>query len=1180
MNMGGSEDATPLPASSERVAIRYMGDYLLVGEIASGGMGSVFQARQLSLNRKVAIKLIRAGHAPPDIELQRFRTEAEAAARLDHPNIVPIYEIGEHEGQPYLSMQLVDGESLADLLGEDPSNLLPHRQAAEVVAKVARAVHHAHQRGVLHRDIKPGNILLDAAGEPHLTDFGLARLRDSSQSLTATQSTLGTPAYMAPEVAAAGAREATISADIYSLGAVLYHLLTGHSPFTGNSPLEVLDRVRNQDPLPPRSLARSIPHDLEQVCLKALRREPMARYASAADLAEDLGRYLRGEPIQAQPLGWCERAWRACRRRPLVSALSVALLLAVALGAVAVGFQWQRTQAANRELRHANALAQLRAAEGLFQLDQPLRALPILAGQLRRDPNDSLAANRLLSALTWRGWALPFASLGPQPSTSQRVVFSRDGTRVLTADSESRLRVWDAASAKPVIPFFNRGAAPGSLAFSPDGRLVAELDQNGTLRVFSLRTEPAEVFCLSNVATFAFTRKEGSWVTAQLDEGARFWRMMGPDSAAEPKATSTGQDDPGPRPSSSAIPRPVSSAALGGPAEAMVLSCDGTGLATATNQIVSVWEVESGRIIATLHHTNAISLLRFRADGARLLAVTKPAGGPMLYVWHVASGRLLWARPSPVPVALAAFSPDGRWVAVSDESSGDASYLFDAETGQLLYTSPARTSLAMDTPFSPGSDLLLLSARSSWLRLQQVPSHQPAAEPIPTTSFGFEECAFSPDGRRLAACMGSETLLYDLRITPTLAPETSTSAWEIVSSPSRDSKSLLTGTTDHSVQLRSIPDLRPLGPPLPHAARVDVLALAPAGTPVATVCADGFARVWDPQSGALTLPPLAGVPHGRKLAFTRDGSRLVCATEDARLHVWSVADGSRPFPAASLRPDLTNGGLLRLTAWQLGPGDQRAALGWADGCVQVRDLASSRLLFEVHHEGPVKGMVFSPDGKVLATAAADGTLRLWDANTGRLKLPPIFSSDPLMSLKISPDGTLLLAGCYDGSAKVWRAQDGGLLAECWGHEDYVQGTAFDPRGTTFVTGAWDGHLRFWDVATGLPLSDFISHGHDTIQEVEFTPDGRWVGTWSANCRLRFTPVLRATVPAPDWLPILAECLAGSRQLPNGPIQPVPASEFLALRARLQTLPGNDFYAVWARWFFSDRTERWPGFDGQ
>jgi len=717
------------PATSTALRIRYFGDYELQGEIARGGMGVVYRARQVSLNRPVAIKMILAGFLANEADVKRFRAEAEVVAGLDHPNIVEIFEVGEHDGQHYFSMKLVEGLSLAQQRAQ-ADRPMEIRPAARLVATAARAVHYAHQRGVLHRDIKPGNILVDRAGEPHITDFGVAKRVAIESDLTCSGTVLGSPAFMSPEQAAGKPGQLTTATDIFSLGAVLYLLLTGRPPFSGATSWETLRAVTEQEPASPRHLNPRVDRDLENICLTCLRKDPEARYRSADALADDLERWQRGEPVRARPVSTAEGVIKWVRRRPAMAALLLLTVASVTIAMAGITWAWRRSlraeAATTQELRRtyleqarANRLT-FRAGRRFDSLEHLAKAAAIRPAMDLRDEviaclalsdtrvlrTNAIEAGSTVAALpddTFARYAIDLPAgeisirdavddheLSRLPAVGARVVgiesFSHGGRWLLAQYDDGKLRVWNIqqwqvtlvapASGLSQCADFRKDDQCVAVANPADEIRVNDPNTGRRLRTWHLPFSPTRVAYSSDGRLLAVSGSGTTVLVLDGDTGEIRSRL---EHLAE--------------------------------LTALAWHPDSRRLATTSyDRLVRIWESTTGRLLHTLAgHGQEVHGITFHPGGEWLLS----AGYTGTMLWNVATGQRDLILPQ--PGCRLKFSPDGNIFA---GKTFDRSGLF-------------------------WGDLALDSVVRAWG--SREPEHQERA------------IAYSPGGRYLASC-DSETL--------------------------------------------------------------------------------------------------------------------------------------------------------------------------------------------------------------------------------------------------------------------------------------------------------------------------------------------------------------------------------------------------------------------------------------
>jgi tRNA A-37 threonylcarbamoyl transferase component Bud32 len=603
--------------------------YEILGVLGRGGMGVVYKARHLKLKRLVALKMILAGsHAGPE-EIARFRLEAEAVGRLQHQNIVQIFEVSEHDGFAYLSLEYCEGGSLAKGLDGTPR---PPRLAAHLVEKLATAMHAAHQRGIVHRDLKPGNVLLTADGQPKIADFGLAKDMDDSAGQTASGAILGTPSYMAPEQAGGRSKQITPAVDVYALGAMLYELLTGRPPFRGLTPLDTMMQVLSVEPVPPSRLQPKIPRDLEALCLKCLAKDPRKRYRTTARLAADLQRFSRGLPLEARPTSRPERLGHWCRRNPLVAGLSAAVVVLLAVAVVAF---WLYRDAAGLLAKYQQWPGEGTDRRGWVAHDGQVACVAcspdgrrVLSGGWDRsvrlwDPEDG----QLLLRLTGHNdivWTL---------------AFSPDGRRGISGSQDRTLRLWDLKTGQELHRLDGHGGVISSVAFLPDGRHVISGAWDSTARLWDLETakEVGRFNTGAPVLSLALTRDGRHVLFGSNDGKLRYWDVR---TRTEVRT-------------------------FAGPAdyvEGVALTGDGRrAVASGADGLVHVYDVASGRERKPLRgHTAKVDCVVLSPDGSRVLSCGEDK---TIRLWELVGERELSRCYGAAGIRWATFSPDGRHAA-------------------------------------------------------------------------------------------------------------------------------------------------------------------------------------------------------------------------------------------------------------------------------------------------------------------------------------------------------------------------------------------------------------------------------------------------------------------------------------------------------------------------------------
>jgi eukaryotic-like serine/threonine-protein kinase len=1042
--------------------------YEILEELGRGGMGVVYRAKQIGLNRYVALKVILAGGHAGEATLTRFRAEGEAVARLQHPNIVQIYDVGEQDGRPYFAFELVDGGSLARRLNGVPQAAT---RAATWSRTLARAVEAAHRKGIIHRDLKPSNILIDADGTLKITDFGLAKAIGSNADLTQSEAVMGSPRYMAPEQASGNTRLVGATADVYALGSILYELLTGRPPFQGASALEVLEQVRCAEPISPGNLRPGVPRDLETICLKCLEKDPSGRYRTAAELADELSRFLVGEPVRARPIGTLARAGRWCRRRPaLATACGIAALAIAAVVAVSVSFGIHQARAA-RELgaalegaRRSSASLMLGRGQALCDQGDITGGVLWLARSLEMaEQTGDMALHRVirLNLTGWIGQIHRLLLCLEHPSGAQAVAYSLDGTVIATGGNDGAIRVWDAKTGHRLGPAMVSSGAIKTVAFNDDARILLTLSQNGDAilwnRISGERIGARlEHPCHVNVACFSSDRR--IVVTAGDDGTVRFWKSS--------DGTSCG---------------PIIQ--LDGPVRVAVFRTDVRTVFVASDANASVWDAGTGRRLASLAHDFArdgpIRVASFCPDGTAL--ATGHEGGAVR-LWNTNSGKPI-GEPMGHGARIVAisFSPDGRKLLTA--SFDWRAQLWNAATGAKLGEAMRHRDLITSAVFHPDGQSVLTGSVDGTAQLWDADSSLPLGPPM-THRGEVHAVAIDPDGRTiLTAGSMSVAQVWAIRTAyprPKVLPY---DGWPTALAFSPDRRFLVIGGLDSCARIVDVESGAPVGAVLKHTDDIKTLAFSPDGAIIASGGDDRAIRLWDARTGGSIA---ATVLHRDKihcLAFSPDNQTILAGTRSGLIALWTIKTakflGERqghagPVSAAVFHPDGTS--------FLTGSADQTARLWRVAGIEPISG--------PLRHQGRVWAVAFDRTGKVAATGGADKALRFWSAHTGAPAAVSIVDKNPIRVIVFGPDDSTVFVGNWTTTSRLWDRATREPIGPVPSQNGFALAAAFDSSGAHMVAGYEDKTLRTFDLPK--PIEGDVTHIVRAVQlmtNMEISPDG-------------------------------------------------------------------------------------------
>jgi WD40 repeat protein len=1104
--VSANEQTDPLPGSrgeQRQGTPKQVGRFRVVSVLGQGTFGTVYRAFDPLLDREVALKVPRFVDDPALYE--RFLREAKAAARLRHPNIVAVFESGQAAGNPYIASEFVNGVPLSVLLRQQQ---LPTRTAVDWVRQIAEAVAYAHDEGIVHRDIKPTNIMVNRAGRPQITDFGLAkRAAEEAAYRTIEGQIVGTPAYMSPEQARGETTEIGPHSDQYSVGVVLYEMLCGQTPFTGDA-WSVMSRVGNVHVAPPspRQLCTNLPRDLEACCLKALEKEPTARYPSLRALADDLERWLEGRPLAARPISHSERLVRWCRKNRMIASLAgtlLALIVAIAIVGCILTFQFERlAQIATREAADAT---RAREKESLAHLatDQLLIDTYTETG-LAADRNGDARA-----AILW------FANAAAR------------GEHHALREYRNRVRVhsWLAEVAIPVHAFEPAGGWNRALRYHPSGRYLLCEASGPACETRDLSDGQIVPLPINTPAEVALWSPDGKWLAVAAGREARVFTFPGNQEVdrwthddpvtclafdGDGKTIAVGGENSARLRNVPARSFVTASLLLEHRARSAALTRDGRRLVLrCADQKVRVVDVSGGdsRIPPQPATAEGKDVAPVFSGDNRLVIVDS---GRSVRCWNVTRAEVIWERKWGRCLALAA-SPDGKWLAVGDNFDA---VLLDAATGEQVGKRIVHRNFVHDLAFHPDGSLLLSGSGDQTARISHVPSGAPAVPIIPHNDV-VNRCAWSPDGSTFATVHWNEPLVRVWKLGRcgardfSVPPGTRNAFVEF----SADGRHFLACGTDTMRDQRALQvyDARtgaPVGQRLESQGLIGAAAFI-AGTSLVVLVGSsalvgeafdirrqnldraGRVHFLNSISGKAVFTSATTPSEPVAVKTSADGRTIVVLCHRGQVLLFDATTGKQRCAMSAFQGKPADHGYMIRDRIRFSPMGDRFAIWGCGPQVEVRHGIWGELLYEVRHTSNfVHDVRFSPDGQRFVSCSSDMAARLWDTATGTAGtvLP---HSGWVFTAQFSGDGKRLLTACSDRHARLWDLDTGKEILATLAQEDEVYAVCFSANEELFFVGTRDGRISAWDVRLGNMVAP-VRRGDNMVYQLALAGSGTHV----------------------------------------------------------------------------------------